>query len=72
MDEKEERQALLERMTGAIKSMEELVAVRKDVMKWLDKHPDDDEVIEIDGHLVMLMLYFDPIKKPGRKKQGKN
>jgi len=33
----EERQALLERMTGGIISMEEWVAVRKDVMKWLDK-----------------------------------
>ena len=69
MDEKEERQALLERMTGGIHSMEELVEVRKDVMKWLDRHPDDNEVIEIDGHLVMLTLYFDPIQKPRRKKK---
>ena len=71
MDEKEERQALLERMTGGIQSMEELVAVRKDVMKWLDKHPDDHEVIEIDGHLAMLALYFDPIQNSGRIKQDK-
>jgi len=53
-EEKKEREELRKRILGRLDTLEDVIAVRNDLRKWLKRHPDDAQLLGEGESLVML------------------
>jgi len=68
-EEKKERELLQKRILGKIETLEEVVAVRNALQQWLERHPDDAQLLGEGESLVMLESAF-LILSEARSKKG--
>jgi hypothetical protein len=66
--ERKEREELRNRILGPLNTLDDVVAARKALSKWLKKHPDDHQILGEGESLVMLESAMRRLDKLYRRK----